>query len=286
MIFEKLQLITPILEARLKTVVLNIYPLTGGDINDVFLIEYETGKFVIKINSAYTYPKMFEAEKTGLEILRNSNTIQIPEVYFTETVNDISFIVLEYIEQGNRKKDFWKKFGTQLAALHKTSSDNFGFYSSNYIGSLVQSNDRKNSAMDFYISQRLEPQFKLAFNNGYIFKNRGAFYKNIETVIPNEKPSLIHGDLWMGNYLVSDKGDPCLIDPSVSYSFREMDIAMMHLFGGFEDLLFHVYNEIFPLEKNWKNRMDVWQLYYLLVHLNLFGSSYFGRVQQILKKYC
>ena len=112
-----------------------------------------------------------------------------------------------------------------------------------------------------------------------------CIYSQISEEIPDEAPSLIHGDLWNGNYMVSNKGEPTLIDPAVAYAPREMDIAMMHLFGGFPQDVYSIYNEQFPLVENWKDRISLWQLYYLLVHLNLFGSSYLSQVKGIIKRY-
>jgi fructosamine-3-kinase len=104
-------------------------------------------------------------------------------------------------------------------------------------------------------------------------------------VIPEERPSLIHGDLWNGNYLIAKEGKPVLIDPAVSYGIREMDLAMMHLFGGFSEEVYNVYHELSPLQAGWQDRTSLWQLYYLLVHLNLFGSGYLSQVQTAIKRY-
>jgi fructosamine-3-kinase len=139
--------------------------------------------------------------------------------------------------------------------------------------------------VEFYISQRLEPQLKLAFEGGFKFGNLKGFFKNISEEIPEESPSLIHGDLWSGNFLVAHNGDPALIDPAVAFAPREMDLAMMKLFGGFSEEVFMTYNSIFPLCEGWKERTAIWQLYYLLVHLNLFGSGYWSQVKFILKRY-
>ena len=125
----------------------------------------------------------------------------------------------------------------------------------------------------------------MASENGFQFKKLTSFYKTISKIIPNEAPSLIHGDLWSGNYMVSKKSQAVLIDPAVAFAPREMDIAMMKLFGGFSEELIINYNSIFPLEKGWEDRVSLWQLYYLLVHLNLFGSSYLPKVKSIINKY-
>lgn len=282
---EKLQHIILDLEAKLNLKIFNSTPLSGGDINDVFLTETDNGRLVVKINSATAFPGMFEAEKEGLKTLRNTNTITIPQVFLAGSYNNIAYLVLEYIPLGIEKENFWEDFGKKIAVLHQNTNENFGFNNSNYIGCLPQPNKWCTSASEFYVTQRLDPQFKMASVNGYSFKGLNPFYKKLEEIIPKESASLIHGDLWSGNFIVNNHGQACLIDPSASYSHREMDIAMMHLFGGFSEVLFNIYNEIFPLQGDWKKRLDIWQLYYLLVHLNLFGSSYYGSVDKILKKY-
>lgn len=176
-------------------------------------------------------------------------------------------------------------FAQNLAALHRNPYSYFGFSRSNYIGSLPQTNTKSDNASAFYISQRLVPQFELAEENGFSFQNMAVIFKNIETVIPHEPASLIHGDLWNGNYLVHQSGAPCLIDPAVCYAPREMDLAMMRLFGGFPEVVFSVYNDIFPLQKGFEQRVELWQLYYILVHLNIFGQGYYPEVRRILKNY-
>lgn len=265
---------------------LNHKPLHGGDIKEVFLVETNQGKFVLKINRANQFPGMFEAEAKGLKLLKNSQTFKIPEVINVGKTERHSYLVLEYISPGNRSPEFDKNFGVSLAKLHQNTAPNFGLDHDNYIGSLPQKNDGKyTTSADFYIKKRLIPQLQLATKKGFDFQNLDTFFKNIQNEIPDEPPALIHGDLWNGNYLADASGNPCLIDPAVCFASREMDLAMMQLFGGFADEVFYAYSEAFPLEKNWKSRTDLWQLYYLLVHLNLFGSGYYNSVNTILKKY-
>ena len=208
-------------------------PLSGGDINEVFLLNCSEENFVVKINSASKFPALFEAEASGLRLLKQNSGFKIPAV----------------------------------------------------IGSLPQQNNFCSSASEFYITQRLEPQFKMAADNGFNFKNLEKFFKNISEEISNEAPALVHGDLWNGNYMVSKIGEAVLIDPAVAYAPREMDIAMMKLFGGFSEEIFSNYNAAFPLGEGWKERLPLWQLYYLLVHLNLFGSGYLSQVNSAIKKY-
>ncbi|GLB51073.1 aminoglycoside phosphotransferase [Neptunitalea chrysea] len=258
----------------------------GGDINETFLLETNLGTRALKLNSANAFPTMFDAEAYGLQLLRNTKTIRIPQIYATGAIEETSYLIMEYVSAGKKTANFWQLFGEQLAKLHQQSNATFGLDKDNYIGSLPQYNKVTiDNSADFYIENRLKPQFQMAAKNGYTFQRLERFYNYIKELIPNEPPALIHGDLWSGNFLVGEDGHPCVIDPAVAYAPREMDIAMMHLFGGFSEELFQYYNTVYPLQKDWKKRLSLWQLYYLLVHLNLFGSSYLGSVATIIRQY-
>ncbi len=262
-----------------------ITSLAGGSINQVYLLEITEGKRVVKINSARKFPGMFAAEKQGLETLKQAKAFDVPEVLAVGEVEDKAYLLLEHKKEGAQKSHFWKVFGKQLSQLHQNTSDEFGFPIDNYIGSLPQYNGQRDRAAGFYIDQRLEPQVKMAMERGFSLGNLSAFYKNITEEIPPEAPALLHGDLWSGNYMTNEEGLPCLIDPAVCYGPREMDLAMMKLFGGFPTEVFQVYNDNFPLQPGWEQRIPLWQLYYLLVHLNIFGSSYLPQVQGIIRRF-
>ncbi len=255
--------------------------LTGGDINTVFLVQSGSDRWVFKLNHAQRYPGMFQAEAKGLELLQKSNSFQIPKVKATGEFQNQAYLVLEYIPKGATSSKFWEIFAKEIALLHQTTQDYFGLDHDNYIGSLPQYNSHREKASEFYIEQRLEPQFKIARDLGFSFQ-LGALYKNLESEIPGESPSLVHGDLWNGNYLIHEMGTPVLIDPAVAFAPREMDIGMMHLFGGFPEKVFSIYDELLPMPPDWKERIPIWQLYYLLVHVNLFGRSYYGQVKRII----
>lgn len=257
----------------------------GGSINAVYLLDTSEGKLILKLNDLLEYPGMFDAEKLGLQTLSKTKAIDVPNVFEAGAIDTTAFLLLEYKAEAPADRNFSDIFARQLAALHKNSADKFGFQASNYIGSLPQYNSHSTTAADFYLSQRLEPQFELAGKNGFIFANQSSVMKNIAAAIPDEPPSLIHGDLWVGNHLVNEDGLPCLIDPAVSYGPREMDLAMMKLFGGFSKNIFSAYNNHFPLPIGFEKRVSLWQLYYLLVHLNLFGTGYLNSVKRILKEY-
>jgi len=259
--------------------------LTGGDINEVFLIECGPEKFVIKLNDTETFPGMFDAERLGLNALLSPSVIDVPKPLKTGRADSYSYLLLEHKNSAPKTSDFWEIFGKQLAKLHQQTSKSFGFEKDNYIGSLPQYNDYRASAAEFYIEMRLQPQIELAEKKGFQLNVKDSFYKNCYNIIPSEPPALVHGDLWNGNYLVNSKGKPCLIDPAVAYALREMDLGMMKLFGGFDETLFHTYHEVFPLPENWKERIPLWQLYYLLAHLNIFGASYKNQVTSIIQKF-
>ena len=262
-----------------------ITPLSGGSINDVFLVSNSFEKRVLKINEVTRFPRMFQAEKEGLDILKTTETFVVPEVYSQAEINGFSFLLMEFIPQGNQDPSFWIYFAENLSSLHRATSPEFGFSSNNYIGSLPQINEPRQTAADFYIDQRLEPQLRWAAEKGYRFRELEAALRKIAEAIPPEPPALLHGDLWSGNYLITEKGFPALIDPAVCYAPREMDLAMMKLFGGFPEQVFDTYSELYPLPPGFSERIPLWQLYYLLVHLNIFGSSYLPSVTAILDRY-
>ena len=264
-------------------------PLTGGDINSVYKISSTKGLFCVKINSRFVFPKMFAQEAKGLELLAQNSAFTVPKVICTGEFEDKTYLLLSFIESAQRKDDFWNDFGIKLAKMHLQSASVFGLDHSNYIGSLPQGNTPANSWSEFYGNQRLLSQTKSAFDKGRVEK---SFIQTIETIcnkldtlFPDEPPALLHGDLWAGNYMVDRSGGPAIIDPAVYYGHREMDLGMMQLFGGFDPQVFELYNEIYPLEVRWKERIQLCQLYPILVHLNLFGGGYLNQAVSIIKKY-
>jgi len=264
-------------------------PVGGGCINRAFCLEAGETKYFLKWNDAGKYPGMFEAEAKGLKLLRDAGVIKIPRVFRTETAGTYSFILMEWIEQGSRKSSFWNDFGKSLAHLHSHTQEQFGLDHDNYIGSLSQSNRQCGSWIEFFMHERIEPQWKLAVNTGKLADLPIGQLANLERIlpeiIPDEKPALLHGDLWNGNFLVDTEGAACLIDPAVYYGHREMDLAMTKLFGGFDPEFYRSYQAEFPLEKGFESRLDIHNLYPLLVHVNLFGGGYVQQVKNILSRF-
>ena len=218
----------------------------GGSINDTYKVNSNEGTFFVKKNSASLYPQMFEKEALGLKILNNAKTIELPEVIaYGESGND-SFLILKFINSRSKSDSFWDDFGRQLASLHKNSDKHFGLNHDNYIGSLHQSNNKHDKWSDFFREERLEKQVRLSRNNGAIDAGTvtafDRFYARLENIFPSEPPALLHGDLWGGNFMVSEKGNPVIIDPAVYYGHREMDLGMSKLFGGFDQQFYNSYN--------------------------------------------
>ncbi|MFL1011187.1 fructosamine kinase family protein [Flavisericum labens] len=176
-----------------------------------------------------------------------------------------------------------------MAKLHQCHSRNFGLDHNNFIGNLLQSNTEHKTWGNFYIYERLLPQLKLTKSKNLLHSNEipptETMVKSLSSLFRNIKPSLLHGDLWSGNYLISSDGTPYLIDPAVYYGHSEVDIAMTKLFGGFGEDFYDAYVESIPFTSDTTARIEIYQLYYLLVHLNLFGRSYYDSVKSILIKY-
>ena len=283
--------IITLLEKKLKQKVSNITPLSGGCISSAYKLNLNSKQeFFLKHNPSVSN-KMFIAEAHGLQELKKSGAIRIPEVI----MYDDDFILLEYISQGNKSKKFFSEFGRSFALMHKYTSENFGFYEDNFIGSNVQKNipadKEKESWTSFYFNKRILFQLELTEKLGYatseLKKGIGKLEENIEEIIGtnDEEPSLLHGDLWGGNYIVDENGNVCLIDPAVYYGHREADLGMTKLFGGFSSEFYEGYNEANPLQDGYEYRENIYKLYHVLNHLNLFGGGYYSQAISLIHFY-
>ncbi len=262
-------------------------PVGGGDISRAVRLETSEGKFFLKYNSNNKFSDMFCAEKQGLELLYSAKSgLIIPKPIICESNNEDSFILMEFIESNLPEKNFWINFSSRLASLHKKTSAQFGLDFDNYMGSLKQSNKFHSDWVSFYIEERILIQFEMAVKNGFIDssirKQFNSFCNKLSDLIPAEKPSLIHGDLWAGNYMSGTEGKAAIFDPACYYGHRESDIAMTKLFGGFSNEFYDGYNEAYALVPGWKNRTDIFNIYPLLIHVNIFGYSYVYDVIKIL----
>ena len=268
----------------------NVYPVKGGDLNDCFRIESFTHKYFLKLNTAQNFPNLFLKEVRGLQAIAETNLFNNPKIISVgETDNDFQYLILEWIEKGEANFTNWSEFGERLAKLHQNTNDTFGWEEDNYIGIILQPNQYKSSWKDFYANSRILPMIKLLADKK-ILKNKDIkaaekICLEIDNFFPNEKPALLHGDLWNGNIIPRSNGEITLIDPATYYGHREMDLAMADLFGGFDDAFFDTYNEIFPIENDFEERKQIAQLFPLLVHALLYEGYYIDDVQAILKKF-
>lgn len=259
-------------------------PLSGGCIGNSFRVDTKSRSFFLK---SYSRPGISQAEAHGLSELKKATEVLTPEV-IASTENEL---LLEFIKSRAPRRDFQSLLGNQLATLHRVKGENFGFYENNFIGESHQINQKRDSWNEFYVENRISYQLNLAKRNGYFDAKLENLSNKLLALIPEilagseEEPALLHGDLWGGNVMTNETGEPVLIDPAVYYGHRESDIAMTMLFGGFDQQFYESYNRHYPLAKGWESRLDLYKLYHILNHLNLFGESYYSQVISLIKAY-
>ena len=274
-----------------EVIIKNISQLGGGCINQASKITTNIGEFFLKWNTN-SAEDVFLQEAEGLEELRkaNQNELYIPSVIVAKKV-DLSpgFLVTEYLEPGSSFSDSDEKLGRGLALIHKHQNQFFGFYSNNYCGATTQNNEWKKSWPEFFRDNRLRFLLNLIQSERPLPTYELDIYERlllrIPDLLPNSsKPGLIHGDLWSGNYMLSNKG-PALIDPASCYADREMEFGIITMFGGFSNSFFSAYNEVYPLSPDWRERNHLYQLYHVLNHYYLFGGGYGQQALRIAKMY-
>jgi protein-ribulosamine 3-kinase len=279
------------IESVVNDRIIDTHSVSGGCISDSQIIKTQSGKmYFLKVN--YSQPEdMFIKEANGLKELRKADTISVPEVILA----DSNFILLQAIENNLRIRNFFEDFGRKFAELHKYKAKHYGFFENNYIGSTPQINipfeNESYNWTEFYFNKRILFQYEFAVKNGYADSTLTSLIKRLEKKISDilkgsdEPPCLLHGDLWSGNYIVDNKGKACLIDPAVYYGHREADLAMTKLFGGFSSEFYNAYNEYYPLPEGYEYRENIYKLYHVLNHLNLFGAGYYNQTITLLKYY-
>jgi len=259
----------------------------GGCIAEARVATFADGSRVF-VKSAAGAPGMFECEAEGLRALATTGAIRIPEVL----VVGKEALVLEMIHEAPKKAGFFESFGRAFAKLHDHRGPSFGFPHDNFIGSTPQCNEPLDGSgwPEFFLVRRLRFQAKLAASRGHgheiehlLDRAEGSITELLGASI--ELPSILHGDLWGGNFIVDERGEACLIDPAVYYGHREADLAMTRLFGGFSSEFYAAYDEASPLAPGHEDRLPVYQLYHLLNHLNLFGGAYYAQCMRILQRY-
>jgi fructosamine-3-kinase len=260
-------------------------PVHGGDINQAWKLELGDREFFVKLNRPERLP-MFDAERAGLEAIRHSASLRVPEVFLTGQMAGHAVIVMEFIELAGQVDA--GRLAVALAAMHNCFNDRFGFYADNTIGSTAQVNTFNNDWIDFWRRHRLSFQLELAARNhldsslidrGY--RLAGELDKFFTTYQP--RPSLLHGDLWSGNQAADLQGNPVVYDPACYFGDHEADLAMMELFGHPGKRFFASYSEHFPVDADYPRRRELYNLYHVLNHANLFGGGYGAQARRMIE---
>ena len=280
------------------------HSVSGGCINQGYSISSSSRAYFAKINQA-SQIAMFEAEALGLQQMRATQTIRVPEPICWGTEGNSAYIVLEWLELGSRGGErAWEEMGRKLAAMHKYTPPNppllrggeernstllrkvFGWDINNTIGSTVQINNWTANWAEFWAEHRIGYQLKLAKRRGGHFPQGERLLEMIPELLAGyePQPSLVHGDLWGGNAGVTSAGEPVIFDPATYFGDREVDIAMTELFGGFPALFYRGYNQVWQLDGGYERRKSLYNLYHILNHFNLFGGSYESQANQMINR--
>ncbi len=267
------------------------YPLQGGDISAAYAAELDDGTLLFIKTNAPSLINSFRAEAAGLAEIAKTHTVRTPEVLGIGSDSDNSFLLLEYISAKPPISRYWDTLGEELAALHRADLSPgivFGYESDNYIGTSPQINTPNKSWILFFRDCRLIPQFQAVRNyfNTDELSRISRLLSNLDRyLIEPDHPSLLHGDLWIGNILRGSDGKAWLIDPAVYYGHSEADLAMTELFGGFPYRFYQSYWSAVGMDPGYKDRKDIYNLYHLINHLRLFGGAYLTSVLSIISHY-
>ncbi|PSQ95275.1 MAG: fructosamine kinase [Bacteroidetes bacterium SW_9_63_38] len=280
------------LESRLDVTIHGASRVGGGCIASACRLDTDGGTLFLKYGDERV-ARTFPGEAAGLEAMRAAaSPLIIPAVIDRASPDGDcpGFLVMEWIETGQESDSFWAAFGRGLAQMHRYAEAQYGFEQDNFIGRLPQQNEWMEAWPAFFRTQRLEPQVRMARerNRWQSDWTEGleALYRRLPDLLPDTpEASVLHGDLWKGNYMVTAEGTPAVIDPATYYGHREADLAMTELFGGYKDRFYAAYREAWPLASGYETRKDVYNLYHLINHLNLFGAGYAGSVEEILRTF-
>ena len=256
----------------------------GGCINQTLRVRYGSGSYFIKLNTA-SRADMFAAEALGLRELQDSHTLRVPEAVCWGDDGESAYLVLEDLQLGGR--DDLAALGEGLAAMHRVTRERFGWDTDNTIGSTLQINTSEHDWVDFWRTQRLQFQLQLAAQNGHGGRLQSQGEKLLDAfpaLFADYSPpaSLLHGDLWSGNYAFNRSGEPVIYDPAVYYGDREADLAMTELFGGFGADFYAAYRANYPLDAGYGVRKTLYNLYHILNHLNIFGEGYRSQAYRMM----
>lgn len=257
----------------------------GGCINSAFVVEGDGQRWFVKTNDAAKLA-MFEAEADGLRELAQAGAVRVPQPLCHGVAEDTAYLAMEYLDLGAATASSATKMGERLAALHRVSAARFGWRHDNTIGSTPQINTPADDWIEFWGTRRLGYQFGLARRNGAarladsgeaLLAVMPAFFAGYRPV-----PSLLHGDLWGGNWAADSAANPVIFDPAVYYGDREADLAMTELFGGFPPGFYAAYRGAWPLDPGYTARKTLYNLYHILNHFNMFGSGYSSQAERMI----
>jgi fructosamine-3-kinase len=260
--------------------------LGGGCINRARRLECDGAAYFVKLNQAALLP-MFEAEAEGLRALAAAGSLRVPQPVCAGQAGDTAWLVLEYLELGGQGS--LVALGEGLATLHRAPQPRFGWHLDNTIGSTPQPNAESDDWISFWRERRLGFQLELAARNGFggrlqalgaqLLERFPALFEDYQPV-----PSLLHGDLWSGNYSFTRAGEPVIFDPAPYCGDREADLAMTELFGGFGPGFHAAYHRAWPLDPGYGRRKTLYNLYHILNHANLFGGGYATQAQGMMER--
>jgi len=290
--------LTAALRAALGSEVRESATCAGGDINDAYRVQLQDGRRVFVKTRECAPSRFFVSEADGLRWLAEAGALRIPEVLAECDTPRTSFLALEWIERaprggqvpGSQAADPHERLGRGLALLHQSGSESFGFQHDGFIGPLPQRNRSVSTWAEFYGEQRLEPLARLARDRGCIdgslARMLASLCERLDALVgPSESPARLHGDLWSGNVLYDAKGEVWLIDPAAYAGHREVDLAMLALFGGLDRRVLDAYEEVSPLADGHSERVRLYQIYPLLVHVLLFGGGYGAQLREAVAFY-
>lgn len=265
--------------------VVSATPVRGGDIAAAYRVETHGQLFFAKTMEGEMGLQQLRAEAEGLVALSRTGPVRVPEIEAVFPLETGGCLVLEFIESRPGSPEEYRDFGIQLAEMHSEPQERFGWPGDNYIGSLPQRNTPGQEWAGFFAAHRLTPQYERAVAHGLLspseIPGQEAIAHWLRQAAGEVRPALLHGDLWGGNHLIDLKGRGVLIDPAVYAGHSEVDLAMTRLFGGYPPAFYHGYHSVRPPVEGASARRSAYQLYYLLVHLNLFGGSYASGVRDI-----
>ena len=281
-------LLEPLYGAKIES----SFSVQGGSINQTQVLVLSNGVQVFMKQNSNPPTDFFLAEAKGLRLLNQAKKgPRIPKPIAIQSGPRPTFLLMEYIKSFSEDKNFAERFAQSLSELHRVSQESFGLDHNNFIGSTPQQNQMEKDGLVFFRDHRIDFQRKLAREKGLLpistDKKIDSLCDNLASFlnVTGESPALVHGDLWSGNYFSDSEGKPCIFDPAAYYGLRETDLAMTELFGRLPQRFYDAYQESFPMNPGYQERKDLYNLYHLLNHLNLFGSSYLSSVQQVINRY-